>query len=61
MTEKVVFGDEFKKVIFADKNPKVVFGDEFKKHVFDIDSTDFLLIGENSFLLIGSGNSKLRI
>lgn len=61
MTEKVVFEDDFKKAIFADEFPKVVFANDFKKAIFDIPVIDYLLIGENSFLLIGSGNSKLRI
>lgn len=61
MTEKVVFEDDFKKAIFTDEFPKVVFADEFKKAIFDIPVIDYLLIGSKSFLLIGSGNSKLRI
>ena len=58
---KLIFGDESKKLIFEDLQPKLVFADEFNKMIFDIPVIDYLLVGPKSFLLIGSGNSKLRI
>ena len=58
---KLVFANEFKKLIFEDLQPKLVFANEFKKLIFDIPVIDYLLIGSKSFLLTGSGNSKLRI
>ncbi|GAG81264.1 unnamed protein product [marine sediment metagenome] len=58
---KLKFSDESKNIVFEDLNPKLVFADEFKKLVFDVAVVDYLLIGSNSFLLIGTGNSKLRI
>lgn len=36
MSEKLVFGDNSKKLIFEDLQPKLVFADEFKKLIFDI-------------------------
>ena len=58
---KIIFGDDSKKLVFEDIQPKLVFANEAKKLIFDVDVIDYLLIGSNSFLLIGTGNSKLRI
>lgn len=35
MSEKLVFEDDFKKLIFEDLQPKLVFEDDFKKLEFD--------------------------
>ena len=61
MSTKLKFSDDFKKLVFEGRNAKLKFSDTFKKLIFDTPVIDFLLTGENSFLLIGSGNSKLRI